>query len=231
MKFKPNPKPVSRQAASLRPGQFKHVLRVASVSGRQSVRDVMLLWITHTTGIRVTELALIQIRDIMHPSGALRDEVYLRGAITKHGTPRVVYLTHPKAVAAVIAWLDYRISRGWQLGESGLFRGFVPSEKLVLTHKGRSFELARKRRVIESGPVEYLCCDALQQTISRIYRRAGIKGGSSHSGRRTLASRVLAQTGRIEDVQQVLGHIDVDHSWPYLDVDPMVIRRAFEIAL
>ncbi len=231
MKFKPNPKPVSRQAASLRPGQFKHVLRVAAVSGRQSVRDVMLLWFTHTTGIRVTELSLIQIRDIMHPSGALRQEVYLRGAITKHGTPRVVYLTHPKAVAAVIAWLDYRIERGWHLGEPEQYMGFAPTEKLVLSHKGRSFELARKKRFIESGPVEYLCCDALQQTISRIYRRAGIKGGSSHSGRRTLASRVLANTGRIEDVQQILGHIDIDHSWPYLDVDPRVIRRAFELAL
>lgn len=52
----------------------------------------------------------------------------------------------------------------------------------------------------------YRCCDALQQAMSRIYRQAGIKGGSSHTGRRTLAARVLAQTGRVEDVQQVLGH-------------------------
>ena len=32
-------------------------------------------------------------------------------------------------------------------------------------------------------------------------------------------------------LQQVLGHADLDHSWPYLDVDQMVIRRAFEMAL
>lgn len=47
----------TRRATSLRPGQFKHLLRVASVTGRMPVRDVMLLWV-HTTGIRVTELAL-----------------------------------------------------------------------------------------------------------------------------------------------------------------------------
>jgi site-specific recombinase XerD len=46
----------TRRATSLRPGQFKHLLRVASVTGRMPVRDVMLLWGTHTTGIRVTEL-------------------------------------------------------------------------------------------------------------------------------------------------------------------------------
>ncbi len=51
-------KPAKQQAASLRHSQFKHVLRVAAVTGRMRERDVMLLWITHSTGIRVTELAL-----------------------------------------------------------------------------------------------------------------------------------------------------------------------------
>ena len=89
-------KPAKQQAASLRPGQFRHVLRVAAVTGRMHERDVMLLWVTHSTGIRVTELALLEIRDIMHPSGQLRDEVYLRGAITKHAHPRVIYMSPPK---------------------------------------------------------------------------------------------------------------------------------------
>lgn len=222
-------KPALRQAASLRPGQFRHVLRVAAVTGRMCERDVMLLWVTHSTGIRVTELALF--RDIMHPSGQLRDEVYLRGAITKHAHPRVIYISHPKTVAALEAWLSYRQQRDWMLGRDGNYRGFRADERLVLTHKGRAFELAFKPRQISTGVEMYRCCDALQQAMSRIYRQAGIKGGSSHSGRRTLAARVLAQTGRVEDVQQVLGHADLDHSWPYLDVDKQIIRLAFELAL
>jgi integrase/recombinase XerD len=35
-----------RRATSLRPGQFKHLIRVASVTGRNPERDVMLLWVT-----------------------------------------------------------------------------------------------------------------------------------------------------------------------------------------
>lgn len=65
----------SRQATSLRPGQFRHLLRVAGVTGRMPERDQMLLWITHTTGIRVTELALLRIDDVLYPSGAIRQEV------------------------------------------------------------------------------------------------------------------------------------------------------------
>lgn len=43
----------------------------------------MLLWLTHTTGIRVTELALLEVADVLYPSGAIKPEVYLRADITK----------------------------------------------------------------------------------------------------------------------------------------------------
>nr|WP_232103984.1 tyrosine-type recombinase/integrase [Pseudomonas carnis] len=82
-----------------------------------------------------------------------------------------------------------------------------------------------------SGPVAYRACDALQQTITRLYRQAGIKQGSSHSGRRSLAAKVLAATGDVETVQTILGHAKLDHSKPYLTVDMQEVRRAFELAL
>ena len=63
------PKPAISHAASLRPGQLRHVIRVASITGRQPIRDVMLLWLTHSTGVRVTELASIEIHDLPHPGG------------------------------------------------------------------------------------------------------------------------------------------------------------------
>jgi|GEM_PF-1402502 len=191
-----HPKPSASHAAALRPGQLRHVIRVASITGRQPIRDVMLLWLTHSTGVRVTELASIEIRDLLHQSGQLREEVYLRAAITKHSRPRTIYLTHSKTITAIDAWLAYRRERGWGLSSDPEFRGFRPDERLVLTHKGRAFELARKVRHLNTGPVEYRCCDALQQLMSRLYRQAGIKGGSSHSGRRTLAAKVLQRPAR-----------------------------------
>jgi len=106
-----------------------------------------------------------------------------------------------------------------------------PSSKLVMTHKGEAFELAFKHRMLDAGPEVYRACDSLQQAISRLYRQAGIKQGSSHSGRRSLAAKVLAATGDVETVQMILGHEEFDHSKPYLSVDQAVIRRAFELAL
>lgn len=111
------------------------------------------------------------------------------------------------------------------------YRGLRPGSKLVMAHKGQAFELAFKHRQLDSGPMTYRACDALQQTITRLYLQAGIKQGSSHSGRRSLAAKILAATGDVETVQMILGHSELDHSKPYLSVDPAVIRQAFEIAL
>lgn len=220
-----------RRAASLSSGQFKHPIRVATLTGRMPERDEMLLWLTHTTGIRVTELALLEIGDVLYPSGAIKPEVYLRADITKGCRPRNVYLTHARCLSALEAWFEVRYQRRWGLSGIDEYRGFRPGSKLVMTHKGQAFELAFKHRQLDSGPEVYRACDSLQQTISRLYRQAGIKHGSSHSGGRSLAAKVLAVTGDVEIVQTILGHACLDHSKSYLAVDMQSVRRAFELAL
>ena len=139
-----------------------------------------------------------------------------------------MYLTHPRCLVALDGWIAVRLQRCWGLSGTDEYRGLRPGSKLVTTHKGQAFELAFKHRQLDSGPEVYRACDSLQQTISRLYRQAGIKLGSSHSGRRSLAAKVLAATA---DVETILGRTCLDHSKPYLTVDIEVIRRAFELAL
>jgi site-specific recombinase XerD len=193
-------------------------------------RDVML-YLTHTTGIRVTELALLEVADVLYPSGAIRAEVYLRAEITKGCRARNIYLTQLKCLISIEQWIAVRLRRGWGISSEVEYRGLRPGLRLVITHKGQPFELAFKHRELASDPEVYRACDALQQTISRLYRQAGIKRGSSHSGRRSLAARVLAATGDVETVQTILGHQHLGHSKPYLTVDQATIRSAYELAL
>lgn len=196
-----------RRAASLRPGQFKHLIRVATVTGRMPERDVMLLWLTHTTGIRVTELALLEIGDVLYPSGVIKPEVYLRADITKGCRPRNVYLTHARCFAALDAWFEARYQRRWGLSGIDEYRGFRPGSKLVITHKGQAFELAFKHRQLDSGPgrctepVIHCSKPSAGCTDKQVSNR-----GASHSGRRSLAAKVLAATGDVEIVQTILGH-------------------------
>ncbi len=67
--------------------------------------------------------------------------------------------------------------------------------------------------------------------MTKLYQRAGIKGGSSHSGRRTFASKVLATTGDMDTVAQLLGHSSIDCSQRYVDLDYAVLKAMFADAL
>lgn len=86
------------QATTLQPGQIRHLLRVTVATSRHSERDCLVLLLGLTAGMLVTEIAQIEVQDVLFPSGALRDEISLRAAITKGCRQRCVYLTHGKAI-------------------------------------------------------------------------------------------------------------------------------------
>ena len=67
--------------------------------------------------------------------------------------------------------------------------------------------------------------------MTRLYQRAGIKGGSSHSGRRSFASKVLATTGDMETVAHLLGHTSIDCSQRYVDVCSAKLQAMFADAI
>jgi len=179
--------------------------------------------------MRVTEIAQIEVQDVLFPSGALREEISLRAAITKGCRQRCIYLSHAKAVDALDQYVGYRVA--WHLrtpDDPSRYRGLEPTSKLILTHKDYKFHLNTKRRVNWAGePVDYLACDSLQSHVTKLYRDAGIRGGSSHSGRRTMASRLVQQGAAVETVQLLLGHAELDHVRPYLQVSPKRLEQMF----
>ncbi|WP_370529502.1 tyrosine-type recombinase/integrase [Undibacterium sp. YM2] len=67
--------------------------------------------------------------------------------------------------------------------------------------------------------------------MTKVYRDAGIKHGSSHSGRRSFASNLLKQGASLETVQQLLGHADFDHVLPYLEIENSKLRQMFSEVL
>lgn len=221
------------QATTLQPGQIRHLLRVAAATSRHPERDCLVLLLGLTAGMRVTEIAQIEVQDVLFPSGALRDEISLRAAITKGCRQRCIYLTHAKAIAALDRYLAYRIERRLRATDDpGRYRGLEPTSKLILTHKGYKFHLNTKRRVSWAGErVDYLACDSLQSHVTKLYRDAGIRGGSSHSGRRTMASRLIQQGEDVETVQLLLGHAELDHVRPYLQVSQKRLEGMFAAVL
>ena len=56
--------PPIKRAPTLTPSQLRHVLAVTNASSKHPERDVLALLLTHCAGLRCTETARLEIRDI-----------------------------------------------------------------------------------------------------------------------------------------------------------------------
>ena len=68
------------QATVLKPGQYRHLLRVTRATSRDPERDILVLLLGIPTGMRVSEIAQIEVSDVLFPSGSIRTEVSLRAS-------------------------------------------------------------------------------------------------------------------------------------------------------
>lgn len=222
-----------KRAAVLLPSQLRHLIRVTDATSRHPERDAVILWLGFSCGMRVTEIARLTVADVLLPSGRLRGEISLRAEITKGCRQRLAYLTNPKLIAALDAYITWRLAKHFGCSfDSSQYRGLMPETRLILTWKGGPYELSSKRTTnIDGELVEYLAADSLQTYIKGLYRAAGLPLASSHSGRRTFASRLLTSGVPLETVQQLLGHSDLDHVEPYLEVNDDTLREMFETVL
>lgn len=91
-------------------------------------------------------------------------------------------------------WIDYRKARNWATTFDDSYQGLNPLSKLVLNNRGRSYSMKRKTRINQAGEqVNYSACDVLELIVRNIYRRTGLKGCSSHTGRRSYGTNMNAQ--------------------------------------
>lgn len=224
---------MTKRAATLSPSELRHLLRVTEATSRHPERDAVILWLGFSCGLRVTETARLTVADVLLPSGRLRSEVSLRAEITKGCRQRLAYLTNPKLIAALERYITWRQAKHFGCSlDNRQFRRLMPETRLILTWKGGPYELNTKRATNAAGEVvEYLAADSLQAYIKGLYRAAGLHLASSHSGRRTFASRLLAAGESLETVQALLGHADLDHVMPYLEVNDGTLREMFEVVL
>lgn len=84
---------MTNRAAVLLPSQLRHLLRVTEATSRHRERDVLILWLGFSCGLRVTETARLTVADVLLPSGRLKTEISLRAEITKGCRQRLAYLT------------------------------------------------------------------------------------------------------------------------------------------
>ncbi len=103
---------------------------------------------------------------------------------------------------------------------------------MVLNNRGRSYSMKRKTRINQAGErVDYSACDVLELMVRNIYKRTGLKGCSSHTGRRSYGTNMNAQGVDLSAIQRALGHSEPSMTIEYIDVSDEQLMSASEIAL
>lgn len=191
--------PREGKAKVLSDAEFKRVLK--TLTGEpHAERNTALLYLSVGLGLRVKEIAALSISDVIDSRGEMREEINLLRRMTKGGRQRCVYLTSQKVRAALQAYLDYRCRDPRRV--------VTPALPLFESNKGNRFTP-----------------NSLQQVFKRLYVQAGIDGASSHSGRRTFATRLIEKGIDIKAVSRLMGHSSVAMTAEYVEDNPTRLKN------
>jgi integrase/recombinase XerD len=72
--------------------------------------------------------------------------------------------------------------------------------------------------------------NSLTQHFLLLYRRAGLDGASSHSGRRTFITNLASQGVSVRVLAALAGHASIQTTQRYIDINPSMLRNAVELA-
>ena len=170
--------------------------------GRFYARNVALLYCSFGLGLRVKEIASLTIADVADDQYRLRDEICLMRSTPKGYKQRYTYLTNKKIYDALTDHLK-------NIGYIGL--------------KKPLFQTQRKK---EFTP------ETLQKWFKSMYKRAGIVGASSHSGRRTFITRLIKHGVGIKTVSSLAGHASIATTAIYVeDSSPEYLKHLASLAL
>lgn len=185
--------------------EFKRVV-CHQITAKHGLRNIALLHTSIYLGLRAKEMASLRICDVVDSSGNLKEEFTLTREMTKGNQGRAVYLAHPKARKAIQEYIDHRKNNeGTYFHEGPLFRSQISGK---------------------------FSPNTMQMLFSQMYKEVGIDGASSHSGRRSFATKLLEQGVNIKSIQTLMGHSSIITTSIYVDDNPYLlanVSRNFKI--
>jgi integrase/recombinase XerD len=188
-----------KQAKTLIQQELRRVLDYIATRPHAARNRAMLLT-THYAGVRVGELAKLKYADVVDSAGQIREEIRLESEQTKGRYARVVFV-NVKLKKELETYLRSHPQTD-------------PTHRLFYTQKkdGAGFTP-----------------NTLAQHFHYLYKRAGIAGASSHSGRRTFITNLASKGVSVRVLMSLAGHRHIGTTQAYIDVNDDMKRRAVEL--
>jgi site-specific recombinase XerD len=187
--------------------EVNHVLRSIDRSTLAGLRDYTLLHIAFTTGLRLAELARINLAAI-RPSGAGNYIVIVRGK--RNNIDPVPFSADAYVDLLVYVWT---FNSGLPVGDVRRIRDSVPVFQPL--HR-ETFYMASWRYDAADG----LSHQAIRDAVTKRSRMALGYAIAVHDTRRTAAYLAHKSGMDLPDIQQMLRHKQPDITWKYIGSEP-----------
>jgi len=190
---------MSKQAKTLTVEELRRVLDYVATR-KHSTRNRALVLTSIYSGCRVGELSSLTYTDVVDDEGKVRDEIRLKAENTKTKEARVVFVN---------AKLKKELQQ------------YATVYKPVDT--GLKFFYSQKRKS------DGYNANTLTQFFHYLYKRAGVFGASSHSGRRTFITNLASKGVGVRVLMSLAGHKNISTTQAYIDVNDDMKRKAVEL--
>ena len=191
---------MSKQAKTLNATELRRVLDYTATR-KHSARNRALLMTTFLSGMRVGEVASLRFSDVLNTDGSVKNEIRLRAEQTKGKEARVVFVSEK---------LRKELEQYVRL--------------LNITDMSRKFFYSQKTKS------DGFTANTLTQFFHYLYKRSGIDGASSHSGRRTFITNLANKGVGVRVLMSLSGHKNISTTQAYIDVNDDMKRKAVELA-
>ena len=186
-------------AKSLTPAEIERVLNYIQ-HNKFAERNRAMFLLTAMAGLRVSEVAGLTLGDVLDADGCVRSEVKLAAHRVKHNHARTIFL-NTRLQEELTAYISTRTLQAREL-------------PLFPTQRGQRCAFS---------------ANTLAQHFYWLYKRAGVKGASSHSGRKTFLTSLAAQGVSVFVLASLAGHRNISTTQRYITVNDDVKRRAVEL--
>ena len=192
---------MSKQAKTLTTTELRRVLDYTATR-KHSARNRALLMTTHLSGMRVGEVASLRNSDVLDAEGNIRSEIRLSAEQTKGNEARVVFVND-------------KLRK-----ELELYTRFMDKAN---TNPALKFFYSQKKNS------DGFTANTLTQFFHYLYKRAGVDGASSHSGRRTFITNLASKGVGVRVLMSLAGHKNISTTQAYIDVNDDMKRKAVEL--
>lgn len=190
---------IEGKARVLTDAEFNRLIRITAAE-RHGRRNTAILMMSFGLGLRVAELAALTVNDVMNDDGSIKDHFQIMRVNSKNRRNREVFLTNSKVRKSLKAYLDDRRANDAVV--------MVAGSPLFRSQKGSGF----------TG-------HSLQMAMKMMFRRAGLpETVSSHSGRRSFATKLISSGVDIKTVQTMMGHANISQTAVYCQSNPDTMK-------